>query len=122
MRKGGTASHPVKTEFEETIVRNLFASLLGAALIACAGASPAQDQAPQAAAADEAPARPVTSKPTKVVIQKTGQVVYQCGDQFTDQPICPDRSKPRAIRRSAEEEQRCDQFRRTNYTPWYCKK
>jgi hypothetical protein len=121
MRKGGTASHPVVTEFEETIVRNMIAGLLGAALIACPGAY-AQEQAPQGAAADEAPAVPAKPEPKKVVLKRTGRVIYKCGDQFTDQPVCPDHSKPRAIRRSAEDEQRCEQFNRTNYIPWYCRK
>jgi hypothetical protein len=91
-------------------------------LVLAQGRSAPQD-APKAAAPDGAPAQePAKAPPKKLVLKKTGQVIYKCGDTFTDQPVCPDQTKPLRVKRSAEDVERCEQFKRTNYYPWYCKK
>ena len=75
---------------------------------ACLAALPvlslAQDQAatpdtPDAQGAGDAHARPAAkAPPKKVVLKKTGQVVFKCGDTFTDQPVCPDQSKATRVK------------------------
>jgi hypothetical protein len=58
----------------------------------------------------------------KVELKRTGKTVYKCGEEYTDQPVCADQSKPTRMKLSAEDEKRCDDFKKNNFFPWYCRK
>jgi hypothetical protein len=111
------------------------AGLYAAALLAFAGAAlgqtprpaaevppPVEMPATPAEVHEKAPVKVPKARPKKMVLKKTGQVVYKCGDSFTDQPVCPDQTRAIRLKPSAEDQARCEQFRRTDYDPWYCRK
>lgn len=113
--------------------------LRGAGVLACAaallgtltlGAAPAWAQSAGAEVRPEPvpdpDADPHAKKPLpraqKVELKRTGKVVYKCGEEYTDQPVCQDHSRATRLKLSAEDEKRCDDFRKNNFTPWYCRK
>ena len=72
---------------------------------------------PEASAVKKPPPRS-----QRMQIKKTGEYVYKCGDEYTDNPVCQNTAKGAPLKPTAEEEQRCDLFNRGNFVPWYCRK
>lgn len=119
-----------------TPLRRALALLAAACVLHAAALSPAQaqtaDQLPPGAVPVETRPVPVpdpdasAKKPLprsqRMQIKKTGEYVYKCGDEYTDNPVCNQTPRGKPLKQSVEDERRCDIFKRGNFVPWYCQK